>query len=173
MTTIIAATNRENSYTLKLAYYYQKLLREYEVEADVLSLTTLPDTFIRTDMYGNRSPEFQVILDRVNATTKFVFIAPEYNGSFPGILKTFIDGCKYPDSFYDKRVALVGLSDGKYGNIRGIEHLTGICHYIGLHVLPLRIHITYIKQDMNAEGDLTREDTIKYVRQQVGRFVGF
>lgn len=173
MTTIIAGTNRENSYTLRLAKIYQKLFLEQEIEAEILSLTSLPPAFISTDLYGKRSSEFQVIQDRVSATTKFVFIAPEYNGSFPGILKTFMDACAYPSSFYDKRAALVGLSDGKYGNIRGIDHLTGICHYMGLHVLPLRIHITSCKTEFDPAGNLFRDDTIRFVKQQVGQFAGF
>lgn len=173
MTTIISGTNREGSNTLRLAKYYQTQLLAHGHDAEILSLADLPDHFISADLYGKRSPEFQPIQDRITATSKFVFIIPEYNGGFPGVLKTFIDACKFPESFYGKKAALVGLSSGKYGNIRGIEHFTGICHYINLHVLPLRIHIPAINGEFDENGQLFKEDTVKFVEQQVGQIVGF
>lgn len=173
MTTIISCTNRQGSNSLKLAEYYKKQILAKGAEAEVLSLMDLPDHLISTDLYGKRSEAFQSIQNKISATSKFIFVVPEYNGSFPGILKLFIDACTFPESFYGKKVALVGLASGKYGNVRGIEHLTGICHYINLHVLPLRIHIPSIGKEFNENGDLFQEDTVKFVDQQVNQFIEF
>jgi NAD(P)H-dependent FMN reductase len=98
---------------------------------------------------------------------------PEYNGSYPGVLKVLIDACNFPDSFYDKKAALVGVSSGKYGNIRGVEHFTGVCHYIHLHILPLRLHIPNIKTELNEAGDLIQPDTIKFTNEQIDKFIRF
>lgn len=173
MTTIISCTNREGSNTLKLAEYYHKELAAKGFESEILSLKNLPDNFIVSDLYGKRSEAFQSIQDKISATTKFIFVVPEYNGSFPGILKLFIDACTFPDSFYGKKAALVGLATGKYGNVRGIEHFTGICHYINLHVLPLRIHIPAIGKEFDENGNLYKEDTVKFVTQQIEQFITF
>ncbi|TKB96703.1 NADPH-dependent FMN reductase [Pedobacter cryophilus] len=173
MTLIISGTNRPNSNTYKLAKYYQKTLAEKGLESNILALTDLPETLIHSDLYGKRSPEFQKIQDQVTAAQKFLFIIPEYNGSFPGILKLFIDACKFPDSFFDKKAALVGLATGKYGNVRGIEHFTGVCNYINLHVLPLKIHIPAIHTELDENGDLFKEDTIQFTHQQMDRFIKF
>ena len=173
MTTIIAATNRELSNTMKLAKYYQQQLSLKGHDAEILSLTELPDNLIHTDLYGKRSEEFQIIQDKVTATTKFIFVIPEYNGSFPGVLKTFVDACKFPESFYGKKAILVGLSSGKYGNVRGIDHFTGICHYINMHVLPLRIHIPSINAEFDADGNLFKEDTVRFTEQQMGMILDF
>src|SRR5476651_652154 len=99
MVTIIASTNRLNSSTLKLALYYQRKLNDKGLPTNLLSLTDLPPNLIETDLYGKRSPEFQKIQDLVTSTTKFLFVIPEYNGSFPGVLKVFIDACDFPGSF--------------------------------------------------------------------------
>src|SRR5213080_3079316 len=115
MITIIASTNRPGSSTLKMARYYQQKLQEKGVEAGLLSLAQLPPNLIETDLYGKRSPEFAKIQQTITQTDKFIFIIPEYNGSYPGVLKVFIDACDFPASFYDKKVALVGVSSGKYG----------------------------------------------------------
>lgn len=173
MTTLISSTNREGSNTLKLTEYYHRQLSAKGFESEILSLTDLPDNFIVTDLYGKRSEAFQSIQDKISATSKFLFIIPEYNGGFPGILKTFIDACKFPDSFYGKKAALVGVSSGKYGNVRGVEHFTGICHYINLHVLPLRLHISAIGKEFDENGDLFKEDTMKFASQQIEQFIAF
>jgi chromate reductase len=113
MVTIISSTNRPGSSTLKLAEYYKKQLAAKGLETGLLSLTQLPSTIVETDLYGKRSEAFTAIQNIITATDKFLFIIPEYNGSYPGILKVFVDACSFPESFYDKKAALVGLSSGK------------------------------------------------------------
>jgi len=173
MATIISGTNRPGSWTLKLAKYYQKRLKEKGLEAELLSLDKLPASLIATDLYGKRSPEFGPIQNLITNTKKFLFIIPEYNGSFPGVLKTFIDACSFPESFYDKKAALTGLSSGKYGNIRGVDHFTGVCHYLNLHVMPLKIHIPNIKLEFDENGDLFKKDTVEFTDEQMDKFISF
>ncbi|NNU33727.1 NAD(P)H-dependent oxidoreductase [Mucilaginibacter sp. S1162] len=173
MITIISSTNRPGSSTLKIARYYQKKLLEKGIESGILSMAQLPPNILQTDLYGKRSAEFQEIRDIVTATDKFIFIIPEYNGSFPGALKVFIDACSFPDSFYEKKAALVGISSGKYGNIRGIDHFTGVCHYVNLHVMPLKLHIANVKTEFNEYSDLYKEDTVKFTNDQIDKFIKF
>ncbi|MBS1500784.1 MAG: NAD(P)H-dependent oxidoreductase [Bacteroidetes bacterium] len=173
MLTIISSTNRPGSSTLKVAQYYQKKLAEKGAEAGILSLSALPPAIIATDLYGSRSEEFKPIQEIVAQTDKFIFVIPEYNGSFPGVLKVFIDACSFPESFYEKKAALVGVSSGRYGNIRGIDHFTGVCHYIHLNVMPLKIHIASIHRELDANGDLFKEDTVRYVNEQLEKFIKF
>lgn len=173
MVTIIASTNRPGSSTLKLATYYQKRLKELGMDADVLSLMDLPDSLIVSDLYGKRSAEFAPIQQRVIDSDKFLFVIPEYNGSFPGVLKVFMDACTFPDSFYDKKAALVGLSTGKYGNIRGLDHFTGVCHYMHINLLPLKIHIAAIKQEFDENNELFKADTLQFTDEQIKKFIAF
>ena len=173
MITIISGTNRPHSNTLKLATYYQQKLMEKGEASHILSLADLSADFISSDMYKSRSDTFLPYQDRVMATQKFIFIIPEYNGSFPGILKLFIDSCRYPASFFGKKAALIGLSTGKYGNVRGVDHFTGVCHYMNLHILPLVLHIPAIHKEFDENGDLFKEDTVKFTNEQMERFIGF
>jgi len=173
MITIISGTNRPYSNTLKIAKYYQKSLLKRGMDTRVFSLEELPDCLIKTDLYGQRSEAFKPIQEMVANTEKFLFIIPEYNGSFPGVLKTFIDACEFPASFYNKKACLVGVSSGKYGNIRGIDHFAGICSYLHLNVMPLRIHLSSIKLEMNNSEDLFKEDTLKFTDEQMEKFIAF
>jgi len=171
MVTIISGTNRPASWTMKLATYYQRRLSKKGLEAGLLSLSQLPGNIIESDLYGKRSTAFEPIQDIITQTEKFLFIIPEYNGSFPGVLKTFIDACSFPESFYEKKAALTGLSSGKYGNIRGIDHFTGVCHYMHLNVMSLKIHIGAIKSEFDENGNLFKEDTVKFTDEQMDKFI--
>ncbi|TKB97218.1 NADPH-dependent FMN reductase [Pedobacter cryotolerans] len=173
MVTIISGTNRLQSNTLKVAKYYQQKLNDKGLATQLINLQDLPANLIESDLYGKRSEEFQKFQDIVTKTTKFLFVIPEYNGSFPGVLKTFIDACSFPESFYDKKACLVGISSGKYGNIRGIEHFNGVCAYLHLNVMPLRIHISNIKTELDENDQLIKEDTFKFVGQQIEKFVAY
>lgn len=173
MTTIIAGTNRPHSNTLKVAKYYQSELAKKGLATTLFDLQDLPETFSSNDLYGEKSEEFKAIQNIITQTRKFLFIIPEYNGSYPGILKTFIDACAFPESFYDKKACLVGISSGKYGNIRGVEHFNGVCAYLHLHVMPLRIHIPHIREEIDEKGGLTKEDTLKFTQQQMDKFVAY
>ncbi|RZL34419.1 MAG: NADPH-dependent oxidoreductase [Pedobacter sp.] len=173
MVTIISGTNRNASNTLKIAKYYQQELEKKGLVTELLNLQDLPENLIVSDLYGKRSVEFEKIQNLVAETTKFLFVIPEYNGSFPGVLKTFIDACAFPQSFYEKKACLVGISSGKYGNIRGVEHFNGVCAYLHLHVMPLRIHIANIKAELDENDHLYKEDTLKFTNEQMEKFVKY
>jgi chromate reductase len=173
MITIISGTNRQGCNTLKIAKYYQKQFISKGLTPQLLNLQNLPENLIISDLYGSRSTEFEKIQTLVNNTSKFVFVIPEYNGSFPGVLKTFIDACNFPTSFYDKKACLVGISSGKYGNIRGIEHFNGVCAYLHMHTMPLRLHLADIKNELNENDELFKEDTLKFTTQQIEKFIAY
>jgi NAD(P)H-dependent FMN reductase len=79
------------------------------------------------------------------ASTKYVFIVPEYNGSFPGALKTFIDGLEYPNTFRNKKGALVGLASGGVGASLLLSHLTDIFNFCGMNILAYKPRLEKIE----------------------------
>jgi len=167
MITIISATNRPNSNSLKIAKNYAQLMEKQGVKSKLFSLESLPNDFIVTDLYNKRSENFQQLLDEyIIPAKKFVFIVPEYNGSFPGILKTFIDAI-HPDINRGKMVALVGVASGRAGNVRGLDHLTGVLHYLGMHILPQKQPISSVLTLLNEDGTLKDENTIKALEKQI------
>jgi NAD(P)H-dependent FMN reductase len=111
MIKIIVSTNRLNAVSSTIAMLYQQILKEKGAEAEILYLSDLPTDFTATALYENngKNPEFNAFHDRVKEGKKYVFIVPEYNGSFPGILKTFIDGMTYPNSFQNKLAGVASL----------------------------------------------------------------
>lgn len=173
MNLIISGTNRLGSNSLKVAEYYQEQLQRRGEEWEIFSLTDLPHDIIYSDLYGKRSQEFARIQEKISAARKFIFIIPEYNGSYPGVLKVFIDACAFPASFYHKKAILVGVATGKYGNIRGVDHFTGVCNYMRMHVLPLKIHIPHIQNELNTNNEFIDNITIKFIDEQIEEIIRF
>lgn len=171
---IIIGTNRHNSLSRKVGNYYLNLLKIFGEESQIIDLSELPTDFAFSALYQNSGKNeafnnFQKIIDE---TKKFVFIVPEYNGSFPGVLKTFFDGLRYPDTFNDKKAALVGISAGVLGNAVGLGHLNDILSYMGTDVLGLRLKLGSMKTHF--EGDeFTFEVYRNFLEKQAKALIAF
>ncbi|MES2778165.1 MAG: NAD(P)H-dependent oxidoreductase [Bacteroidota bacterium] len=174
MILIIATTNRKNSKTYKVAEYYKLLLERMDVESDILSLEHLPEDFAFSALYENagKNNDFNLSKERMDAAEKFVFIVPEYNGSFPGVLKTFIDGLGWPNSVSKKKAALVGISDGSLGGAFALSHLTDVFHYLGCNVLSTMVRIPYMKKNFT-DGEIHDEFIRQLMDEQARMFAEF
>ncbi|HWY35669.1 MAG TPA: NADPH-dependent FMN reductase [Nitrosopumilaceae archaeon] len=171
--TIFSSTNRINSYTLKMAKVYQHILQEEGQETRLFSFTDLPSTIAFSETFGNRSQEFQqLITDYIESSDKFVFVAPEYNGSYPGILKTFLDAI-HPKYWTEKKAAIIGVSQGRAGNLRGIEQLTLILNYLKINVYHNKLPFSGIDKLFDSSDNLFNEETLKVLTQHVKGFIRF
>ncbi|MFT6866342.1 MAG: chromate reductase [Cyclobacteriaceae bacterium] len=175
MITIVSSTNRADSVTLKICEQYQTLLKEKGEESQIIDLKDLPNDFIVSALYENsgKNEVFNRFRKIMMENTKFVFVVPEYNGSFPGVLKAFIDGLEYPHTFMNKKCALVGLSSGIQGGGLALSHLTDIFNYCGMHVLAQKVKLARIEANTNAEWKITNDLYIQLLQEQVDLFVGF
>jgi chromate reductase, NAD(P)H dehydrogenase (quinone) len=171
--TLISATNRLESNTVKITRYYELELKSRGIETTLLSLSDLPVSFLTSDMYGKRSPEFQAIIDaKIEQQTRFIFISPEYNGSFAGILKVFLDAI-HPKLWMDNKACLVGVASGRAGNLRGMEHLTNILNYLKVNVYHNKLPISMVDKLVDANGNLVDEATQKAIQNQLDGFLKF
>ena len=150
MITIVVGTNRKNSLSRTIARYYQDILTRHEAQSTILDLSGLPADFIVSALYENfgKNELFNEYRHQIEQADKFVFIVPEYNNSFPGVLKAFIDGLKYPEGLRGKKAALVGLSAGTQGGALALSHLNDVFSYLGVNVLALRVKLAQLKSYM-------------------------
>lgn len=175
MIRIISSTNRHGAVSYKVAQHYQGLLDDLGVESEIIDLETLPDDFIASALYenGGKNEQFNPIRAKMKETQKFVFIVPEYNGSFPGVLKTFIDGLEFPATFTGKKAALVGLGSGVQGAVLAMSHLTDIFNYCGTNVLAQKPKLSGIGNAMNEAGEITNKLYLQMLEDQAKVFVAF
>ncbi|CAN5326488.1 hypothetical protein BH09BAC1_BH09BAC1_22370 [soil metagenome] len=172
--TIIASTNRPGSNTLKVAKHYQELMREAGIDAKLLSLEVLNgEPLIEMVMYDEQPTLLKSIQDEYLSADKFIVIVPEYNGSFAGITKLFIDATDVRGYWNRKKVCLVGVADGRGGNLRGLEHLSGIFLHMKMNVFHLRQPLAQINGELDENGRLYKEGTLNVLRGQIEGFIAF
>ncbi|HEY8400804.1 MAG TPA: NAD(P)H-dependent oxidoreductase [Cytophagaceae bacterium] len=174
MITIISCTNRIPSRSIKVAQYYQNLLHKLGAQSQILDLSQLPPEFLFTALYDNtgKDPAFNKLTDLIKDSDKIVFIVPEYNGSFPGVLKAFIDGLAYPASFKNKKGALVGISSGAMGGSLALSHLTDILNYLGMHVLAIKPRLPRVEGILK-DGEIKDEFLKELLETQAREFLQF
>mgnify|MGYP000179101584 CR=1 FL=1 len=174
MICVIACTNRPNSNSLKISEYYIKLLQQLEVSCTLIDLNKLPERYLFSALYHNQGKDeiFNSIKTEIAKAEKFIFVVPEYNGSFPGVLKAFIDGLDYPTSFKNKKAALIGISSGVMGGSLALSHLTDILNYLGMHVLASKPRITRIEKTF-IDGEINDALVKELISIQVKDFLNF
>ena len=163
---VISGTNRLNSNTYKIATQYVQLLQGKKVDAELFSLEKLD--------LSHRSPAYlDLENEKLIPSTKYVFICPEYNGSIPGVLKTMIDVSDYKRVWWGKKALLVGVSTGRSGNVRGLEHLTSILNYLKVVVHPNKLPISIVDRLLNGNGTVHDAGTIQAIDGQLTEFIPF
>lgn len=174
MIEIVCGTNRPGSVSSLIADIYAGLLRRQGQACEVLDLSSLPHDFTVSALYDNAgaNANFNELANRLRKVDKMVFIVPEYNNSFPGVLKAFIDGMDYPSPFKGKKCALVGVSSGVQGGGMAMSHLTDIFNYLGMHVLALKPRLAQIEKNMKGS-KLTNVLYQELLEEQVESFVTF
>lgn len=166
MITVISGTNRIGSNTRKIACQYMHLLNGKGVNTCLLSLEGMN--------VMERSTEVeQLETAMLEPSDKFIFIVPEYNGSIPGVLKSLIDITDIRKIWWGKKALLTGISSGRAGNLRGMEHLTGILHYLKIHVHPNKLPISIVDKMMDATGVITDSRTLHDIDIQLNEFITF
>jgi len=170
MVSIIVGTNRTDSKSSALAKIYRDGLLSRNVESQILELKDLPSDFIFSECFGNRTSEYQELLDQyIVSAEKFVFILPEYHGGFPGIAKSFLDSFS-GELIKGKYAALVGLSAGRAGNLRGLDAYAGVLGYLQVEVLANRPKLSQIEDLLNG-GDLKDEEYTSRLNRQMDQLV--
>ncbi len=173
MITIISATNRPNSNTEIFAkYYFQELKKKSKEEVKFLSLCELNEIITPAAMYeaDHQHDKIRNIQDAfITPADRLVIVSPEYNGSFPGILKFFIDAVSirnYKATLSGKNALLVGVATGRAGNLRGLGHLTHVLMHVGMHVHPAQMPYSSVGAFIE-KGKLTDKATRKTVRNHI------
>lgn len=168
MITLVSGTNRPDSWTRKVVEVYKNQLELSGVEYQILDLMHLPKNLFNIEMYGKKDVEFAELEAKILfPTTKYVFVIPEYNGSFPGVLKLLIDGSDVKKSFHNKKAALVGVSDGRAGNLRGMDDLTNVLNHMKINVLHCKIPVSSVSKQFDENGEFNASETLSLIQHQI------
>ena len=180
MITIISGTDRKDGLTHILAHHYYEIIQTKTSEKVLLySLEDLPLEVFGSAMYQKDTipDSFKAVEDEYFIpANKLLFVIPEYNGSYPGILKLFVDACSIRSKmsvFKNKKAALVGVATGRAGNIRGLEHFTSVMMFMGVTVLPNLLPISAFNKMVDANNHIIDVGTLMNIDKQINEFLAF
>ena len=90
--------------------------------------------------------------EAISAADGLVIVAPEYNHSFPGLLKHTLDSCL--NEYIHKAVGLVGVSAGPFAGIRVVQSLLPVMRELGLVTIFWDINIGQVGKVFAEDGRL-------------------
>ncbi len=166
MITIISGSNRDDNNTKKVALEYQRLLALKNIPAKIFLLDEINST-LRNDFFIQSENEILI------PSEKFIIIMPEYNGSYPGILKLMMDNTDIKKVWWYKKVLLTGVSTGRAGNLRGMEHLSGVLLHMRMQVHYNRLPISVVDKLMDEQDHFTDLATLGAINIQLEEFLKF
>ena len=175
MILVVSGTNRNGSRSLQLAKFLHAYLDNHPDQpgSKLIDLSELPQSVFQGGAYWDKPEDFQPFAQDVLDSDGILTVVPEYNGSFPGILKYFIDLLPFPESFENRPVSFVGISAGQWGALRAVEQLQHVFGYRNAHVYPKRTFLPAIQTILDDEGNFHSDEIPERLQKQVDGFVAF
>lgn len=165
---LISGTNRAGNKSIKIARHLEKIYQSLGAETKLLDLVKLPQEVFHPEVYKEKPESLREWTEAVMESDGVVMVVPEYNGSYPGALKYFIDLLPFPDAFEDRPIAFVGLAAGIWGSLRAVEHLQGVVGYRNAHVFPKRVFLPTVHMHFDEEGNIQPELAERLHKQSAG-----
>jgi NAD(P)H-dependent FMN reductase len=124
---IIIGTPRQGRLTEPAAnFVFGEVSKRSDIETELIDIRKIP---IRMDDAGEalKDSHFCATVERADG---LIIVAPEYNHSFPGLLKHVLD--TNLEEYIHKAVGICGVSAGPFGGARMIQSLLPVLRELGL-----------------------------------------
>jgi len=124
---VVIGTPRQGRLTEPAAkFVFGEVSKRSDIETELIDIRKIP---IRMDDAGEslKNSEFSATVARADG---LILVAPEYNHSFPGLLKHVLD--TNLEEYVHKAVGVCGVSAGPFGGARMIESLLPVLRELGL-----------------------------------------
>lgn len=171
MKQIIIGTNRLGSNTSKIAQIVKSYYEEIGEKVGLIDLAQIKFTEMAHPYSKDLPNSMTSEIEKINSADGLIMVVPEYNGSFPGVLKYFIDQWTYPISFEARPVCFIGLG-GRWGGLRPIEQLQQVFNYRNAYAFPERVFITGVDAQLRT-GTLTDAMLVSLLKTQTKNFTKF
>jgi len=153
---VILGTSRKGRASVHAANLLASLLnRRAGVRSEVIDIADVP---LPVDDAGEaiKSTRFA---SAVAAADGLAIVAPEYNHSFPGLLKHALDSCL--SEYIHKAVGLVGVSAGPFAGTRVVQGLLPVMREIGLVTIFWDINIGQVGKVFGEGGRLLDDALVR------------
>lgn len=169
---ILSSTDRPKSNALRVSKYVEKYLAK-KAETKIFSLMDYPFADIVGGKYGNTPDSVKEFNQDLLSADGLLFVIPEYNGGFPGVLKFFYDYLPFPDALEMIPVSLIGEAAGAFGALRPVEQFEQLLKYRKAYIYPERMFIQRVNDSFDPESGLSNQTLQKLLMSQLDGFPDF
>ena len=171
---VLAGSARLDSVHRKVARQTVEALRDAGVEATLADLRDFPMPIYDGDLEAGEGlpPAAKALKELARGHDGFAIASPEYNGSFPALLKNALDWISRPEPgertlevFRGKVAAILSASPGPGGGKRGLRHLRELLGMMMVSVVPQELAIARSGGAFDADGRLTRAEDLSGLRE--------
>jgi NAD(P)H-dependent FMN reductase len=153
---VILGTTRKGRMSAHAARFVTEQIEKRQgVATELIDLSTLP---MPIDDAGEEIKDagFASKMARADA---LVIVTPEYNHSFPGLLKHVLDSCL--KEYIHKAAGIVGVSAGPFGGVRAIQDFLPVIRELGLVNIFWDVNFGGVASVFDPSGKLQDEAFIK------------
>lgn len=155
---VFAASLRTGSLNAKLARLAADTIESHGGTVDYAFMTEFDVPSYDQDVQDGEGfpPGAQQFYDRLNKADAFVIASPEYNASFPGVLKNLIDWVSRfrPQPFNFRNGMLLSASPSMSGGNRGLWSLRIPLEHLGARIYPDMFSLAQAQQGLDSNGHL-------------------
>jgi NAD(P)H-dependent FMN reductase len=178
---VLAGSVRHGSTNRMLAVEAEAALQKAGVEATFADLREYALPIYDADLEADIGlPEAARALKKLaKEADGFAIASPEYNGSYPALLKNAIDWISRPEpgegplaAFVGKPAAILSASPGVGGGQRVLRELRHFLEGIRIKVLPHEVSIGKAGEAFDADGRLTRPADIENLKALTAELAG-
>ena len=173
---VFAGSTRQNSWNRKLAKVAAAMARASGAEVTHIELADFDVPMYNADLEARGTPPDVMKLKQITYDhPAWIICTPEYNASYPALLKNTIDWISSPvkgdavwnDGFRSSRGKVVGIlsaSPGALGGLRSQSHLAPLLLNLLCWVAPQNFALGRAADAFDAAGELTQEAARKPVQ---------
>ena len=169
---VVCGTNREGALSRLLSVEAAEAYRQRGHDVDLIDMKDLPVDVLLPTAYKDQPENVAAMVGRFLKADGAVFVVPEYNGSYPGVLKLFVDMFPFPEGFDSRPCAFIGLAAGQFKSLRAVEHFQQVAGYRNAYIFPRRLFIGDSYQQF-VDGKLADDELSERLHQQADGFIRF
>src|ERR1035437_533866 len=164
---VLAGSARLDSIHRKLARQTVEALRHAGMEATLADLRDFPMPIYDGDLEAGEGipPAARALKELARRHDGFAIASPEYNGSFPALLKNALDWISRPEPgegplevFRGKVAAILSASPSPGGGKRGRHQLRELLEMMSVTVIPEQLTVAKSSTAFSATGQLVRAE---------------
>lgn len=165
---IFAGSTRQESYNRKLAKAAAVIAEQQGAQATLLELSDFDIPLYNADLEARGTPADVIRLKQaMHSHAAWIICSPEYNGSYPALLKNAIDWASSPVKgdalwsdgtlpFRNKVVGMASASPGGMGGLRAQSHLAPLLLNLQCWVAPRSHAVAHAADAFDMQNQLQR-----------------